>query len=886
VTDDDQTRLADSGTAGDRTGSTTSSGWLSSSGSIDHGRFAPGDVVEGRYRIIGLLGRGGMGEVYRADDLRLGQPVALKLLPDTLASDPQRLAQFHNEVRTARQVSHPNVCTVYDIGDLAAPGSDPPRHQLFLTMEYVDGENLSTLLRRIGRLPEDKAIDIARQVCAGVAAAHARGVIHRDLKPANIMLDNAGHVRLMDFGLASIGEVSDVRAGTPAYMAPEQLDGTGVTPRSDIFALGLVLYELFTGKRAFHAKTVHELVEQHHTGTIVPPSTLVPGLNPAIEQVILRCLRHTPAERPASALSVSAALPGGDPLAAALAAGETPSPQMVAAAGDDAVGLSTMTLISWSVAALVGLIATMLLSNALGLHARIPFDRAPSTLFDRARDIERLVTPDELPPNRAWGVTPRNETLTWLRTNMPASEVDAILRSGRPPAVVFWYRSSRGLLVPDGLQVGVDNPPARAEGDTLIVLDLDGRLLSYERLPPLLVAPPEAAAASTPPDWTPLFQAAGIDATLLTPAAPTYSPRAFAEQREAWIGTWPGASGAELRIEAGATGDTPVYFRTLGPWNRPDTTSAPTSSAASQLLTTVAATIGTTFLILAALVARANVRAGRGDRLGARRLATVVIVILVVRWFFGADHVTDLGIEQNRFFVAIGLAMVEAAMLWIFYLAAEPYARRVCPRILITWSRVLSGAVRDRLVGRDLLIGTACGLAMTVQSYVFHLVPGWMDWPAFAPHTPEMLLGIRTLMTRVATLVSNGMSNAMLGVLGLALLRLALQRLSPTVGTTRAALIVATLLFTPLAASGQFQSGIVGLDLAFGLVSVAIILGVIYRLGLFAGMVGFFVHFTTWRIAFTLDTTQPYYDTSLITALLVAGMAVAGVVLARSRSGE
>ena len=147
--------------------------------------------------MIGLVGRGGMGEVYRADDLRLGQPVALKFLPDAVASDPARLAQFHNEVRTARQVSHPNVCRVYDIGEIDG--------HLFLSMELVDGEDLTTTLGRIGRFPEDKALDVARQLCAGLAAAHERGVLHRDLKPANVMLDKAGKVRVMDFGLATIG---------------------------------------------------------------------------------------------------------------------------------------------------------------------------------------------------------------------------------------------------------------------------------------------------------------------------------------------------------------------------------------------------------------------------------------------------------------------------------------------------------------------------------------------------------------------------------------------------------------------------------------------------------------------------------------------------------
>src|SRR5262249_7676978 len=144
-------------------------------------------------------GRGGMGEVYRADDLKLGHPVALKFLPATLAADAGLLERFHAEVRNARQVSHPNVCRVYDIGEVvSADGAS----QHFLSMEYIDGEDLASLLRRIGRLRGDKTIEIARQLCAGLAAAHERGLLHRDLKPANIMIDGRGRSRITDFGLA------------------------------------------------------------------------------------------------------------------------------------------------------------------------------------------------------------------------------------------------------------------------------------------------------------------------------------------------------------------------------------------------------------------------------------------------------------------------------------------------------------------------------------------------------------------------------------------------------------------------------------------------------------------------------------------------------------
>src|SRR5687768_10923061 len=177
--DDDETRIGPSPAAG--SGSAPTTGWLTSSGAIDHGRFAPGTLLGGRYRIVGRLGKGGMGEVFRADDLKLGQPVALKFLPPDVDRDPVRLSQLHGEVRMARQVSHPNVCRVYDIDEVDG--------HTFLSMEFVDGEDLATLLRRIGRFNEERGIEIARQICAGLAAAHQRGVIHRDFKPANVMLD-------------------------------------------------------------------------------------------------------------------------------------------------------------------------------------------------------------------------------------------------------------------------------------------------------------------------------------------------------------------------------------------------------------------------------------------------------------------------------------------------------------------------------------------------------------------------------------------------------------------------------------------------------------------------------------------------------------------------
>src|SRR5512141_3114242 len=272
-----------------RSPSSGSVGRLASSESLDAGGFAPGTILAERYRIVGRIGRGGMGEGYRADDLKLGQPVALKFLPRRLASDPSRIERFYAEVRHSRGVSHPNVCRVYDVGEIEG------RH--FLSMEYVDGEDLASLLRRIGRLPPDKAVEIARELCAGLSAAHDKGVLHRDLKPSNVMIDGRGRAKITDFGLAVgvEGDKGDAEvSGTPAYMAPEQLSGKGASVQSDIYALGLVLYEIFTGRKPFEATTLADWRRKHSEDPPTAPSSVTPGLDPVVERVILRCLEKDP----------------------------------------------------------------------------------------------------------------------------------------------------------------------------------------------------------------------------------------------------------------------------------------------------------------------------------------------------------------------------------------------------------------------------------------------------------------------------------------------------------------------------------------------------------------------------------------------------------------
>src|SRR5262245_35261629 len=452
------------------------------------GRFVTGEMLAGRYRIVSLLGKGGMGEVYKAEDLKLNQTVALKFLPSAVALDGGMLARFHNEVRIARRVAHPNVCRVYDIGEVEG--------RPFLSMEFIDGEDLSALLKKVGRLPGDKAVEIARQLCAGLAAAHDDGVLHRDLKPANVMIDERGRPRITDFGLAVVSEElrgEEVMAGTPAYMAPEQLTGKEVTQRSDIYALGLTLYELFTGKRVFEAKNIQELISLHEKSTPPTPSSHVKDIDPLAERVILRCLEKDPKARPASAVQVALALPGGDPLQAALAMGETPSPEMVAASGAN-TGLRPAVAMACLLAIIIGLVAAVHFRSKTRLIDVTPFEHPPEFLTGKAREIIARLGYPERPADSAHGFAYDRDYLDYVRSQAPSGDWRQPFSQGRPAAIYFWLRESPQQLLPVAqgwlnesgfpeLARVNENDPPMTPGSLSIRLDTQGRLIRFSAEP-------------------------------------------------------------------------------------------------------------------------------------------------------------------------------------------------------------------------------------------------------------------------------------------------------------------------------------------------------------------------------------------------------------------
>ncbi|MBV8858098.1 MAG: serine/threonine protein kinase [Acidobacteria bacterium] len=709
--------------------------------SIDDARFVPGVVLGGRYRIVGLLGRGGMGEVYRAEDLTLRQTVALKFLPESVAGDGAALERFRREVRIARQISHPNVCRVYDI--VEAEGLH------FLSMEFIKGEELASVLKRFGRLPEDKGLALARQICAGLAAAHKGGVLHRDLKPANVMIDEAGDARVTDFGLAALAEElrGDERSGTPAYMSPEQLAGRELTPRSDIYSLGLVLYELFTGRRAFDARTVAEVVRRRRTdATPSSPSSHFKNLDPLVERVIMRCLETDPARRPASALEVAAAMPGRDPLAVALAAGETPTPEMVAAAPKQG-GLKPAAAAALLAVVVVGLGVMLWLSGRVLVNGWVALDKPPEVLRERAAGLARGFGYDEPPVDSWYDLSPFEiDYLGYVRQHDRSPARWSRLKTGTPPVVYFRYRQSPRYLVPRSRSaVTPDDPPPEVAGMLSLSLDTRGRLASLRAVPPQV---DEGGAAGQPPDWAAAFSAAGLDPSGFKTARSQYTPPDAYDAREAWEGAFPEQPDIPIRVEAAGYRGRLTYFEIVRPWDRPRRQGEYESASREWLAQALG--VGLLLLVLfgAFLLARRNLRLGRGDRRGAFRLALFISLCAFARRILLAHHVP--GFAETDLFLTGWLpdALAKGGISWLLYVALEPLVRRRWAGLLISWNRLLAGDWRDPLVGRDVLIGAAAGTAITVTDFCYFLAPGWLGLPPERPSlpAPEAFLGFRGLM--------------------------------------------------------------------------------------------------------------------------------------------
>jgi serine/threonine-protein kinase len=809
-----------------------------------------------------------MGEVYRADDIKLGQVVALKFLPPDVEQDAARLSRFLDEVRIARQISHPNVCRVYDVAEVDG-------HH-FLSMEFVDGEDLASLLRRIGRLPRDKAIQIARQLCAGLAAAHEQGILHRDLKPSNVMIDGRGRARITDFGLARLaGEVhgTDILAGTPAYMAPEQIAGKGVTVRSDIYSLGLVLYELCTGQPAFKAPTPAERARLKLETAPTSPSQIIEGFDPAVERVILRCLERDPASRPGSALTVAAALPGGDPLAAALAAGETPSPELVAEAGE-AGGLKPGQAWACLAAVAIGVFFVVLLAGKGQLTRIVPLPKPPDVLCDRAREIIRTIGYTEPPNDSDYGFDLEDEYIDHVAGDRTAPPGWSRLAAGPPYAISFWFRQSPKPLVPfddlSGVPSQFVDPPLLTSGMVRLHLDPEGRLRQFEAVPPER-DPAKGEAPET--DWNELLKLAGFDPAALKPAEPAWSPLVYADRRAAWEGVYPSAPAIPVRIEAASYRGRPVAFRIIEPWTGPLRMAAVSKSAGRELLRFMALALLVAVMVGGALVARRNLRLGRGDRKGAFRLAAYVLTCFSLFWLFEAHHVAS-GLEFDGLVRNFGSHLLISCLIWMFYLALEPFLRRLWPERIVSWVRLLDGRLRDPLVGRDVLFGLLAGIASVLLWRFLEVGPAWIGMVPLRPDQggPPPVVELASLRGLRHSLGNFFVLQAVfvlfpLGALILLLLcRLVLRRSMP-------AIVAFVVLYT---VTGIGSTSNLYLDLFNSFLNTLLTLFVLFRCGLLAIVVSGTTFALLCVFPMTFDAGAWYAGSTFIGLASVAALTLYG----------
>ncbi|HSE26494.1 MAG TPA: protein kinase, partial [Pyrinomonadaceae bacterium] len=562
--------------------------------------------------------------------------------------------------------------------------------------------------------------------------------------------------------------------------APEQLEGKNVTIRSDIYSLGLVLYEVFTGKKAFDAPTIGQLLDLRRSDTTpTTPSSLVQNIDPLVERVILRCLEKDPDRRPASALQVAASLPGGDPLAAALAAGETPSPEMVAATPKEGV-LRPSVALALLASIIIGFVLIIWLSGKVDLHRRVPFEKSSEALRERASAIVNRLGYTDPPADRAYGFNTSNDYFRYVLDHDSSPTRWNQLSTGRPAALYFWYRQSPRYLAPvnpNYVRATPDDPPLIVSGMVNVSLDTLGRLIKFEAVPPQVdqaevpsptsnvqspVSTPSGSEGVTqvptqvpsptstlqgkkfaiPPNWALLFEEAGLDLASFTQTEPKWLPLTNSDNRAAWEGNLPSQTQIPIRVEAASYHGKPVYFHIVGAWTRPERMQEFQLRPGQKVIGVFVIVLILSFMIVGVLLARKNLRDGRGDRKGAMRLAIFSFSALMINWVFLAHHFPGFD-EFSLLIPAVMSALFVATLLWFIYMSLEPYIRRWWPHRIVAWSRLLAGDFRDPLVGRDILIGSVFGVAIQVVLYLAYLAPGgWGISPTGDP-TLSTLLGLR-----------------------------------------------------------------------------------------------------------------------------------------------
>jgi hypothetical protein len=813
-------------------------------------RFGPGAALGGRYRVLAPLGRGGMGEVWRADDLVLGEVVALKFLPSGAHLSASQKTRFLAEARIARRLTHPHLCRVHDVGLV----DDEP----FISMECLEGGSLADLLAGGVPVPRRRAVEIATEICLGLAAAHEQGVVHRDLKPANVMFDAAGRVRITDFGLAALAAEAastDPRQGTLRYMAPEQKAGREVTARSDLYALGLVLAELFLGR------TLDRDPDSEAPDGVA--FRLPEEIDPALEGVLTACLRNDPQHRARSALEVAVALPGADPLAATLRIGALPSPALVAAAG----GGRRMRRSHAAAAVVVVLLGYAL--SALDADFRNPFfgggppRKSSAELRAAAWDAVRAAGAFVDSDFEAAGCVLDGGYLVGLREAASGKDRWSPLDSADPPPHYDWFRRSPRPIVSreDSWRPTFGSPPL-GDGDVVVRVAGDGRLAGFSARP--RTDRPVAAPATTAPPWTDLFRLAGLDLGRFAAATPPERAPVYADRLWAWEGVR--SDGAAIRVEGASRQGACAWFvvRPPGPRRGGIDVAAPAGGVYESDVEERLALFALPFFVWFAV---RNVRAGGAFIKGAWRFGAALAVFRAAQWLVECPSPFAGPSAQWSAALGLGHALYGGAFGAAAYLAIEPFVRRRWPDLLVSSTRLADGRWRDPRVGRDALLGAAAATVVPALTWAVRgagALGADLSRPVRVPSPMLGLYGWNDALGAVLYHASWGPATALVYLGVLTAVFAVVRRRGPAVASTFA---LATLL---LSRFWGFDS--LSLALCFSAVFAAVALLVVLRGGFLAAATFSFLGASSMISPATFDPGAWYAGAALPHGLTTAAL--------------
>jgi serine/threonine-protein kinase len=567
---------------------------------------------------------------------------------------------------------------------------------------------------------------------------------------------------------------------------------------------------------------------------------------------------------------VAASLPGGDPLAAALAAGETPSPEVVAEAGE--VGrLSIRAAWIGGSALAVGFALVLLLSGRTQLARLVPLDKPPEVLADRARTILADLGYPDPPGDTMQGFSAEPRYLQHVVVHDRSMQRWTQLAAGRPPAIRYWYRQSPDVLLSYDRAAPSPtfyDPPTIEPGMITMFLDTRGRLEELQIVPP---GRDEGSATAPEPDWSPLLEAAGLDAASMRAVEPQWAPAVGSDRRAAWEGSAPGTPEIPIRVEAASYRGRAVSFRIVYPWTTPSG-GKPEGTSLLLKLSAAMVTVVVVAIILSGIVfARRNIRLGRGDRKGALRLAAVVFSFGLASTFLEAHYAPSLTLV-GRLVLLTEFPMLVAAVVWIFYLALEPYLRRIWPHMIVSWVRLLDGRFRDPLVGRDVFIGLLIGVGMRLLDQTYQLAAERLglastisDLIAGPPIEQSLiaLRGWRQSLSNLSAFLVAALIFQLAFLVLLLLCRLLLRRQGPAI-----AMFFVLSLVTGIPA-GVDPRGV----LVWGALSTAVLLLTYLRFGLLTAVAMGFAGVLLVSFPLTWNASTWYSGRTLLVALVLGAMA-------------